>query len=227
MAPAHTDRVRPRRTRLLLILLLVVVVNVPPLHAAWTDQRLDGGTTVPAAATPEGAPPGQLNVAMPREVTEALTPDESGDEGLLVLPARVDPATYDRAVASGELDVTYLPDDPAVYRVEGADNGIALTSILVINGGLLLLVALFLLVRGRSRPELRMVATADLRRVPPGALLERLHGNDYVVRGDIDQLADDELVLEVGDRRVRVLLDGYVNPAAYQQSVEVRGTMIG
>ncbi|WP_300640028.1 hypothetical protein [Nocardioides sp.] len=223
-----------RRTRLLLLLLLVVVVNLGPLGSWWTQERLDrDGVSERVAASTEGMPEGQVVVALPPAVTEAVAPDdaaegeEPGEAGLLARTATLEPAAYDDAVATGEVEVTWLEDDPATYRVEGEQGGTGQATLLVVNAGVLLLVAVVLLLRGRTRPELRMVATADVRRVPPGPLLERVEGNDYVVRGDVESLTEDELVLAVADRRVRVLLDGHANPASYQHSVEVRGTMIG
>ena len=213
-----------RRSRLLLVLLLLVVVNLPPAHAAWSDHRLDGdGVTEAVPVVPAGGDSTVVEVSLPTAVAEEL----GGAQGLLTQPTALDPDAYADAAATGQVEVTYLPEDPGSYRVEGASGGLALATVLLANAALLLVVGLFLLVRGRTRPELRMVATGDVRRVPPGALLERVNGNDYVVRGDIEELADDALVLQVADRRVRVLLDGHANPASYQQSVEVRGTMIG
>lgn len=226
---------RPSRTRLLLLLLLVVVVNLGPLGSLWTQERLDrDGVSERVVATTQGMPQGQVVVALPPEVTEAVAPgaDEGGSEdpgraGLLARTVTLEPAAYDDAVATGEVEVTWLEDDPGTYRIEGEEGGVGIATLLVVNAGVLLLVAVVLLLRGRTRPELRMVATADVRRVPPGPLLERVEGNDYVVRGDVESLTEDELVLAVADRRVRVLLDGHANPASYQHSVEVRGTMIG
>jgi hypothetical protein len=227
-----------RRTRLLLLLLLVVVVNLGPLGSLWTQERLDrDGVSQRVVASTEGMPEGQVVIALPPQVTEAVAPDSDGADGaedragdgtgLLARTATLEPEAYDDAVATGEVEVTWLEDDPATYRVEGEEGGTGLGTLLVVNAGVLLLVAVVLLLRGRTRPELRMVATADVRRVPPGPLLERVEGNDYVVRGDVESLTEDELVLAVADRRVRVLLDGHANPASYQHSVEVRGTMIG
>ena len=54
------------------------------------------------------------------------------------------------------------------------------------------------LVRARSRPEMRLVATDDLRRTAPGGVLERVMGNEYRVVGDIEEPSDRELVLDVG-----------------------------
>lgn len=226
---------RPSRTRLLLLLLLVVVVNLGPLGSLWTQERLDrDGVSERVVATTQGMPQGQVVIALPPEVTEAVAPDAgedpgqgAGEAGLLARTVTLEPAAYDDAVATGEVEVTWLEDDPATYRIEGEEGGVGIATLLVVNAGVLLLVAVVLLLRGRTRPELRMVATADVRRVPPGPLLERVEGNDYVVRGDVESLTDDELVLAVADRRVRVLLDGHANPASYQHSVEVRGTMIG
>lgn len=224
---------RPSRTRLLLLLLLVVVVNLGPLGSLWTQERLDrDGVSERVVATTQGMPQGQVVIALPPEVTEAVAPDagegaDPGQAGLLARTVTLEPAAYDDAVATGEVEVTWLEDDPATYRIEGEEGGVGIATLLVVNAGVLLLVAVVLLLRGRTRPELRMVATADVRRVPPGPLLERVEGNDYVVRGDVESLTDDELVLAVADRRVRVLLDGHANPASYQHSVEVRGTMIG
>lgn len=222
-----------RRTRLLLLLLLVVVVNLGPLGSWWTQERLDrDGVSERVVVSTEGMPEGQVVVALPPEVTEAVAPDGADDQpvdrtGLLARTVTLEPEAYDDAAATGEVEVTWLEDDPATYRVEGEQGGTGLATLLVVNAGVLLLVAVVLLLRGRTRPELRMVATADVRRVAPGPLLERVEGNDYVVRGDVESLTEDELVLAVADRRVRVLLDGHANPASYQHSVEVRGTMIG
>lgn len=242
---AHRDTgpVRPSRTRLLL-LLLVVVVNLGPVGSLWTQYRLDrDGVSERVVATTQGLPQGQALLALPPEVTEAVAPrdrdadsgavpgtdagTDPGQPGLLARTVSLEPAAYDDAVATGAVEVTWLEDDPATYRVEGEQGGVGLATVMVVNAGVLLLVAVVLLLRGRTRPELRMVATADVRRVPPGPLLERVQGNDYLVRGAVESLTEDELVLAVADRRVRVLLDGHANLASYQHSVEVRGTMIG
>ena len=51
-------------------------------------------------------------------------------------------------------------------------------------------------------------------------------GLTYVVCGEVAELGDDEVVLDLGDRRVRVLLDGHANPAGYEQPVRVTGFMV-
>ena len=85
-----------------------------------------------------------------------------------------------------------------------------------------------LMVRFRTvmRVELVLRATEDLERCPPGGLLDRIEGMRYAVSGDVVEIADDEIVLDLGDRRVRVLLDGHTNPAGYEQSVRAIGYMV-
>ena len=116
-----------------------------------------------------------------------------------------------------------------VYRVTGRDTGnAALLTTLVADGVLVVLVGLFLLLRHRLRPELQLLATGDLETSSDtDGVLERIEGQSYRVRGAVASIEEDEVVLEVGDRRVRVHLDGHHNPAGHQEGVEVRGTMVG
>ena len=106
-----------RRSRLLLVLLLLVVVNLPPAHAAWTGHRLDGdGVIETVPAVPAGGDSTVVEVSLPPAVAEEL----GGAQGLLTQPTALEPDAYADAAASGQVEVTYLPDDPGTYRVEGA-----------------------------------------------------------------------------------------------------------
>lgn len=109
---------------------------------------------------------------------------------------------------------------------DGWDGGVVVSG-LVANAVVLGAAWLLPRLRGRTRPELRMVATHDLVATAGEAVLDRVHGNDYVVRGEVAAIDGDELLLQVADRRVRVLLDGHAVPAGIGQDVEVRGTMVG
>lgn len=216
-----------RTKALLLVVLLLAFVNVPVVHGLWTDSRLDAdGVTRATPAEPQGtAADRRVVVTFPSEVGEGTA--AGSQEGLVTQLVRLDEQAYADAVADGTVEVTYLPDSPGTYRVEGQDDRLAVVGLLLANAAALLVLGLFLLVRARSRPELRLVATDDLRRTAPGGVLERVMGNEYRVVGDIEELSDGELVLDVGGRRVRVDLAGHANPASYQQSVEVRGVMVG
>ena len=68
-------------------------------------------------------------------------------------------------------------------------------------------------------------ATEDLERCPPGSVLDQVDGLRFVVCGEVEEIEDDAVVLDLGDRRVRVILDGHHNPAGYQQPVRATGLL--
>ena len=72
-----------------------------------------------------------------------------------------------------------------------------------------------------------LVATEDLERCPPGSVFDQVEGHRFVVCGEVEEIEADAVVLDLGDRRVRVLLDGHRNPAGYQQPVRATGTLRG
>ncbi len=231
-----------RLKTLLLVGVLVTMINLPLLSSLLQDRDLrTNGTRVEVAAEPvevADADRGDVverlvAVALPGTVVEAVV-GEQQEEGAapaqderIVVP--LEEAAYDDAVASGRAEVVYLPDNPKVYRVTGRESGNeALVTTLAADAALVVVVGLFLLLRHRLRPELRLVATGDLVATSETeALLERLEAQSYRVRGSVALVEGDEVVLEVGDRRVRVQLDGHRNPAGHSESVEVRGTMVG
>ena len=63
--------------------------------------------------------------------------------------------------------------------------------------------------------------------MPAGLGARPVDGRRFVVCGEVEEIEDDAVVLDLGDRRVRVLLDGHHNPAGYQQPVRATGTMRG
>ena len=44
--------------------------------------------------------------------------------------------------------------------------------------------------------------------------LEKMEGDLYLIRGEVTAVEEDEIVLDLGERSVRVLLDGHLNPVA-------------
>ncbi len=207
------------RLKLVLVALVVVMINLPFAHSSWQDHRLaeDG---VERTAT-------------------VLDHDEDGDARFLTVEVddsdpsfggtvRVDEDAYDAAVASGQVPVRVLPGSTTVWEVEGqvdTGNGLAIT--LVADAFLLVLVLLLLRYGSRLRQEMVLVATEDLERCPPGSVLDQVDGLRFVVCGEVETIEDDAVVLDLGDRRVRVILDGHHNPAGYQQPVRATGTMVG
>jgi hypothetical protein len=203
----------------LLVALVVVMINLPFVHGAWQDHRLDqDGVDHTAAVTDHETKDGKLFVSF--ELAE--TSDQPAISG----EVRVDQATYDEAVATKQVTVRSLPGSATVWRVEGeAQSNLGLVITLVADAFLVILVLLLVRFGSRLRQEMVLVATEDLERCPPGSVLDQVDGLQFVVCGEVETIEDDEVVLDLGDRRVRVILDGHHNPAGYQQPVRATGTM--
>jgi hypothetical protein len=208
----------------LLLLLLAVVVNLPLVHSTWTDARVEGaGADVTAQVT------GHRESGSDHWVSFMFS--EEVDPEQRTWTAEVDEDTYDDAVASGEIGVRVVEDDPAAYRVDGeVESNAVLFATIVADIVLLIAFLLFWRFRGRLghvRADLRAVALEDVVRCPPGVLLDRLHAEDYLIQGEVHETGPDSVVLDLGNRLVVVLLDGHANPVGYQQSAQVRARMIG
>ena len=54
-------------------------------------------------------------------------------------------------------------------------------------------------------------------------VIEQVEGSLYLVRGDVVEMDEREVVLDAGLREVVVVLDGHANPVGYQQPAQVRG----
>lgn len=207
----------------LLLVLLVVVVNLPLVHSAWTNSRIDSaGVDVTALVTHREVRDGGHWVEF--VLPETVDPEQR------TWSAELDPASYDAAVDAGEIGVRVLEDQPSAYRVDGAveGNGVLVVTLSV---DAVLLVTLLLLWRFRGRvgpvrEELRAVALGDVVRCPPGAVLDRIDGDDYLIQGEVAELEPGTMVLDLGNRRVVVLLDGFANPVGYQQPAQVRARML-
>lgn len=210
-----------RRTRYVLVLVLaVVLVNLPLLHSTWTDQRVErSGIDVQATVVDHRTVGGQhlLSFTFP----ESVDPDQRSWQ------ADVDTTTYDRAVASGELGVRVLSDEPAAYR---ADGQVTSNSLLVMTllADVVLILAVLLLWRlgGRRRPQLRAIAVADVERCAPGSALDRIEGETFLIRGEVSAIEPGQVVLELGDRSVLVYLDGHLNAVGHQQPAQVRARLV-
>lgn len=213
---------RSRGGAALALLLLAVLVNLPLAHSAWVERRVQtSGTDVTAVVVGHEVVGGDehwLSFTFPEEV----------DPDRRTWTAEVDPGTYDAAVASGEVSVRVLPDRPSEYTVDGAVTSRVPLVLTLVADLLLVLAAVFVVRRGgRGRPPLQALALEDVRRGPPGVALDRIVAEDYLVRGEVLERDDGEVVLDLGNRTVRVLLDGHANPVGHQQQAEVRARLIG
>jgi len=139
---------------------------------------------------------------------------------------RVDEETYDAAVDTGRVEVRVLPGSSTVWQVVcEAESDLALVITVIADAFLLVLVLLLVRYGGRLRQDMVLVATEDLERCPPGSVLDQVGRLRFVVCGEVEQIEEDAVVLDLGDRRVRVILDGHHNPAGYQQPVRATGTL--
>jgi hypothetical protein len=205
----------------LLVGLAVVMVNLPFVHSTWQDHRIDDDGVDRAAAVTDHQQDGDTNYLTFRV-------DEEGEEPGFEGTVRVDEATYETAVDTRQLEVRVLPGSTNVWRVPGeVEGGIGLVITIVADVFLLILVLLLARFGNRLRSDLVLVATQDLERCPPGSVLDPIDGSRFVVCGEVDEIEDDAVVLDLGDRRVRVILDGHHNPAGYQQPVRATGTIRG
>lgn len=209
---------------LLLIALVALMVNLPLVHSSWTAGRVDrSGVDVVATVTDTGTVTDEsylVEFRMPAEV----------DPGQQLWTAQVDQATYDDAVATETVEVRVIPDQPAAYRVDGEVTS-SLGLVVTVFVDLLLLVAAVLVWRyagaRRARPDLVLVAVEDVRRCRTGAVLEELEDGRHLVAGEVCAIEEGEIVLDLGDRQVRVQLDGHDNQVGYQQPAQVTGRLIG
>jgi hypothetical protein len=208
-----------RLKNVLLVALAVVMINLPFVHGAWQDHRLDqDGVDHTATVTDHEERDGGLFVSF--EVAQA------DDQPAISGEVRVDRSTYEDAVAGNEVTVRALPGSATVWRVEGETRShLGLVITVVADVFLLVLVLLLLRFGSRLRQEMVLVATEDLERCPPGSVLDQVDALQFVVCGEVEAIEDDAVVLDLGDRRVRVILDGHHNPAGFQQPVRATGTM--
>lgn len=220
-------KTRPSPKALLLVVLLVVVINLPLGHSRFTSWRVArSGVDVTATVTNNRVLPPKDD---PEYFLEFVYPgDDPEDPRVDKWTAEVDRATYERAVAEKKIGVRVLDGTPAAYTVDGqVTHRLGLVITLVADVALLLMLLLLWRFRAKLRPRLEAVAMADVERCKPGAALEKTEDGLYLISGEVSAIHDDEIVLDLGDRQVRVVLDGHANPVGYQQPARVRARLIG
>jgi hypothetical protein len=210
-----------RLKNVLLVGLVVVMINLPFVHSSWQDHRLDrDGVDIVATVTDHEERGDRYGLSFDAKDVD--------DFEQVAGSVSVDRATYDDAVATGQVQVRVLPGSSTVWRVHGeTTSNVGLFITIAADFFLLIMVLLLLRFGSRLRQEMVLVATEDLERCPPGSVLDQVDGLRFIVCGEIETIEDDAVVLDLGDRRVRVVLDGHHNPAGYQQPVRATGTMRG
>ena len=207
------------------MLLVVMAINLPLIESSYTSWRVEhSGVDVTGQVIGRGLtrPKDELHYVLAFTLPEEIDADQTR------WSVEVDRATYERAVASREVEVRVLPDRPAAHTVEGqVKHSLGLVVTLLADLVLLALVLLMWRFRGGLRPSLRAVAVGDVEPCEPGSALDRVEGDLYLIRGQVCEVGPDELVLDLGDRSVHVRLDGHHNPVAHQQPAQVSGRLIG
>jgi hypothetical protein len=213
-----------RRPVLLLALVFVAaLINLPLAHHAWTDYRLDSaGLDVTADVVRTEAVPDERDA---RQFFVTFRMPRDADPERREFVSEVDRPAYDRARSTRTISVEYLQGSPNANRVAGSvERRIGLWMTLMGDLALLVILGLMLTVGRGRRDGLVLLADADPVRCPPGGAVEAIGQDEYVVRGEVVRIADGEVVLDTGGgRQVTVVLGDFVNPAGYQQPVEVRG----
>jgi hypothetical protein len=203
--------------------IVALLINLPIAHSWWTSYRLDtvGVTTTATVKEAEALPRGSADpqkffivYQLPREA------DPEGRE----FTAEIDEQTFTTAKSSKQIDVLYLEGKPGANRVAGSRSG-SIGIWIAVLADLALVGALLLAMRFGLKPDkpLVLLATADVKRCKPMFGVD-LDGVEYVVRGDVIEMGEGEIVVHAGaGREVRVVLGEYRNPVGYQQPAEVRG----
>lgn len=106
---------RPGRA-LVALLFVAVLVNLPLLHHAWQQWRLDrDGVEVVATVTDTDV---LHEDSDPLRVVRFRLP-EKVDPAEQTWPVELDRAAFDRAAETGRVSVRVLPDHPSVQRIAG------------------------------------------------------------------------------------------------------------
>jgi len=200
--------VSTRAKSVLWLVLLVAVINLPLVQSTLDRREVrQSGTDVTATLVDHEVlgdrddPAYWLSYQLPESIDV--------DQGAWA--REVEQETYDAAVASGQVSVRVLEDEPVTALAEGQVIGRAgLVATLVAD---LLIVGFVLLLwrRGRyGRPEpLRLEAIGDVTAGEPGGAIEEDVSGVVVVRGALAEVTEHDVVLDTGDRRVIVVLDGH------------------
>lgn len=213
---------RVSRSSWVLIAVLIVLVNMPLVQSTWTRWSVErSGDDVRAEVTEArnlgsaDSPSWWLSYRLP----ESVDPEQA------TWSAEVDAAAYEEAEQSGTVPVRVIEGRPASAIVEGeVRSRTGLIGTLVADALLLAMVLLLRRSRGRGRREVETVgALEDVMPAPDrGASWEDLGDGTVRVSGEVLEHDAHEVLLDLGDRLVRVVLDGHANHVGDQRLAQVR-----
>lgn len=231
MRSLEPNRPATRRTGLWLLgfVAVVLVINLPFAWTLWTRYQLaqEGVTT---QAVVEQDPERTLGVPEgdPQAWYVAYRLPEDLDPAQDLHSTEVERAVFDDATATGEVEVTYLPDDPRTHVVEGqVFHRLAYVLVGFADLALLAMLLLYVFVGRKQGKELLLEALGDVERCPPSWTMTELDDDEWLVTGEVAELFDDGLVIVSREgRRVRVRLGQWHNEIGHQQPARVRGRAV-
>ena len=205
----------------MLIVAVLALVNLPLVHSTWTRFDVErNGVDVVAEVTEADnlgtadEPSWWLGYVLPEEI----------DAKQSQWTAEVEAAAYDKATDDGTVPVRVLEGQPATAIVEGqvhSSAGLILT--LIVDAALLLMAFLIWRFRGRGwRDVVTVEALEGVAPARPGVSWVDLDDGTVRVAGEVIERNDHEVMLDLGERLVRVVLDGHANPVDHQQPATVR-----
>ena len=213
---------RVSRSSWVLIAVVVALVNLPLVHSTWTRSSVErSGVQVLADVTEARnlgsaeSPSWWLSYQLPK----TIDPEQA------IWSAQVDASAYEKAEEAGTVPVRVIEGEPASAIVEGEVRSSAgLIGTLALDALLLVVLLLLWRLRGRGRREVETVeALEDVTPARAGPSLEEDLGDGIVrVTGQVLELDEHEVVLDLGDKLVRVVLDGHANLVGCQQPAQVR-----
>ncbi|MCW2835004.1 MAG: hypothetical protein JWN68_2957 [Nocardioides sp.] len=209
------------RSSIVLILVVVALVNMPLVLATWTRSSVErNGVEVQAEINET------KNLGTSREPSWWLsyTLPESIDPEQARWSAEVDAATYEEAERDGTVAVTAVEGEPESAIVAGeVRSSTALVGTLVADAVMLAWGSLLWRSRGgRVREVMTLEALEDVAPAVGGGSWEDLVDGTVRVRGVVLEADQHEVLLELGDRLVRVVLDGHAGAVDVQQGAQVR-----
>ena len=212
---------RVSRSSWLLTAVVIALVNLPLVHSTWTRWSVERSGVEVAAEVTEARNLGSAETPswwLSYRLPEAIDPEQA------IWSAEVDAAAYEKAEEAGTVPVRVIEGRPATAIVEGRVRSSAgLIGTLAADAVLLAMLLLLWRFRGRGRREVETVeALEDVSLARPGASWEDLGDGTVRVTGEVLERDEHEVVLDLGDKLVRVVLDRHANHVGYQQPAQVR-----
>lgn len=201
--------------------LVLLLINLPLGHYLWTNKRLDSNALVTSAevvslkAVPEKGPDQKFYV------TWRFGDDV--DAGADEFTSEVTAAGFREAERTDTLEVEYLPGNVDANRPVARPTGSRIAAVITIAGNLTVLAMLTLMLWSRRNARIEVLALEDVVRCKPPEELTELEHDEVIVRGEVEEIADGQIVLRCRGKRVTVILGEFSNPIGYQQFAEVRG----